>query len=677
MKGGEARLASSGVSGLVYAYRRVLVVAIHLVLWTVAFFGAFLLRFDARFPSHLWPSVKVWLPVMLALRVVVYFYFGMFHGLWRYTGARDLLALFQAATVSTVLTVLYVHFVGPLGLPRTVIVLEWLISIFAVGGLRFSVRTLREISHQMTLAGTLDQRKKILLVGAGDGGEMLMRELRRTQGARYEVVGIVDDNPAKHGEHIHGVPVLGYIAQVPELVERLGVNEVIVAIPSASGREMRRIVELCRRDGVRVRTIPGVESLIEGRVQVSQIRNVAIEDLLGREPVKLDTELIAAALNGAVVMVTGAGGSIGSEICRQVCRFGPSKLILVEQAENALFEIHRELREAYPAVTVVPRIADICDSKRIEQLFAWHRPQVVYHAAAHKHVPMMELNPGEAIKNNVFGTRKVADFADQYGVTTFVMISTDKAVNPTSIMGVSKRVAEIYIQALSQRSKTRFITVRFGNVLGSNGSVVPIFREQIARGGPVTVTHPEMKRYFMTIPEASQLVLQAGAMGEGGEIFVLDMGEPVKIVDLARDLITLSGLRPGEDIEIVFSGIRPGEKLFEELATDEENADKTRHPKIFVGRFRPYEWQRVIDGLAALHECSEGADDVLIRERFMALVPEYKPASMTSPQADVEKRRRVATEPAPPLDSAAAVSGAVPSPEGEGMPSNVVQLKRG
>ncbi len=666
MKDDRTTPVPNNLPGLVFAYRRVLVVVLHLALWTAAFFGAFLLRFDAQFPSGLWPYVKVWLPVMLAVRVVVYFYFGMFHGLWRYTGARDLVALFQAATVSTVLTVLYVHFIGPLGLPRTVIVLEWLISIFAVGGLRFGVRTLREISHQVTLAGTLEQRKKILLVGAGDGGEMLMRELRRTQGARYEVVGIVDDNASKHGEHIHGVPVLGYIAQVPELVDRLEVNEVIIAIPSAGGREMRRIVELCRRDGVRVRTIPGVESLIEGRVQVSQLRNVAIEDLLGREPVKLETELIAAGINGSVVMVTGAGGSIGSEICRQVCRFGPSKLILVEQAENALFEIHRELRELYPAVTMVPRIADICDTKRVEQLFAWHRPQVVYHAAAHKHVPMMEFNPGEAIKNNVFGTRKVADLADAHGVGTFVMISTDKAVNPTSIMGVSKRVAEIYIQALSQRSKTRFITVRFGNVLGSNGSVVPIFREQIAKGGPITVTHPEMKRYFMTIPEASQLVLQAGAMGEGGEIFVLDMGEPVKIVDLARDLITLSGLRPGEDIDIVFAGIRPGEKLFEELAADGENADKTRHPKIFVGRFRPYEWERVNEGLAQLHECSEGADDAMVRERFRALVPEFKPSSLSSPQADVEMRKRIRTEPSP-----------MPSLAPEPTPSNVVQLKRG
>jgi FlaA1/EpsC-like NDP-sugar epimerase len=646
---------------LVFSYRRVLVVLVHLGLWAAAFVGSFMLRFDGRIPTQFWALIGVWLPATLAIRTAVYFYFGMFHGLWRYTGARDLVTLFQAASVSTMLTVAYVHFVGPLGLPRTVFVLEWLISIFAVGGLRFSVRTLREISHQVSVAGRIDGRKKILIVGAGDGGEMIMREITRTYGARYETVGFVDDNPIKQGERIHNVSVLGPIAAVPEIVKRLEVDEVIVAIPSASGREMRRIVSLCSKDGVRIRTIPGVESLIEGRVTVSQLRNVAIEDLLGREPVKLETELIAGRLNGAVVMVTGAGGSIGSEICRQVCRFGPSKLLLVEQAENALFQIHRELREDFPEVALVPQIADICDTRRVEALFARHRPNVVFHAAAHKHVPMMEWNAGEAIKNNVFGTRKVADLADQYGAQSFVMISTDKAVNPTSIMGVSKRVAEIYIQALSQRSETRFITVRFGNVLGSNGSVVPIFQEQIARGGPITVTHPEMKRYFMTIPEASQLVLQAGAMGAGGEIFVLDMGEPVKIVDLARDLITLSGLRPGEDIEIAFSGIRPGEKLFEELSADGENADKTRHPKIFVGRFRPFDWETVDEGMKALHECSDGADDDRVRACFKALVPEYNPVVLSGPPPGTNRERRVPTLPAAAPDSR----------------SNVIALKRG
>ena len=651
-------------SSLVLTYRRILVVLVHLVLWAAAFLAAFLLRFDSHIPLGYWASISVWLPTLLVVRTVVYFYFGMFHGLWRYTGARDLITLFKAASASTTLFVLYVHFAGPHGMPRSVFILDWLLSIFAVGGLRFGIRTLREVTHQVSVAARLEGRRKILIVGAGDGGENLAREIHRVHGARYEIVGFIDDDPRKQRERIHGTAVLGPISQVSEIVKRHEVDEVIVAIPSARGRDMRRIVDLCQNSAARIRTIPGVDSLIEGRVTVNQIRNVAIEDLLGREAVKLDTALIAQHLNDAVVMVTGAGGSIGSEVCRQACTFGPKRLLLIEQAENALFQIHRELREAFPDVDLVPVIADICDRKRMEHVFARYRPAAVFHAAAHKHVPMMEWNPGEAIKNNVFGTRKLADLADAHGVEQFVMISTDKAVNPTSVMGVSKRAAEIYIQALSQRSRTRFITVRFGNVLGSNGSVVPIFQEQIARGGPVTVTHPEMKRYFMTIPEASQLVIQAGAMGTGGEIFILDMGEPVKIVDLARDLITLSGLRPGEDIEIAFSGIRPGEKLFEELSTREEDADKTRHPKIFVGRLRPYDWENVLRGLEELHACSDGHDDARVRAAFKALVPEYHPTLLKASQAPPP----VVTTP-PPADEP-------PAPAQAAAPSNVIPLKR-
>ena len=615
---------------LVFSYRRLLVIGVHLALWAAAFVGAFLLRFDLNIPGDYWHLMGIWLPILLAIRTVTYFWFGLFHGLWRYTGLRDLISLFKAAGTSTALFVLWVHFIGPQGFPRSVYAIDWLLSVFAVGGLRVSIRTIREMTRHIASASGEGERRKILIVGAGDAGEMLMREIIKNHGGRYEVVGFVDDDPKKQRELIHGVRVLGPLDAVTELVQQHGVQEVIVAIPSAKGKEMRRIVSVCRAGGAQIRTIPGMDHLIEGRVQISQIRNVAIEDLLGREPVQLDTQLIAEHINGAVVMVTGAGGSIGSKVCRQVARYGPAKLVLVEQAENALFQIHRELQNATRNVSLVPVIADICDSRRMEAVFAQHGPTVVFHAAAHKHVPMMEWNPGEAIKNNVFGTKKLADLADRHGVREFVMISTDKAVNPTSIMGVSKRVAEIYCQAMSQKSATRFITVRFGNVLGSNGSVVPIFQEQIARGGPVTVTHPEMKRYFMTIPEACQLVMQAGAMGTGGEIFVLDMGEPVKIVDLARDLITLSGLRPGEDIEIQFTGIRPGEKLFEELAADEERADKTRHPKIFVGRFRPYAWDDVERGMALLHERTEGRDDGAIRSAFAQLVPEYKPTIIPS-----------------------------------------------
>lgn len=397
-------------------------------------------------------------------------------------------------------------------------------------------------------------------------------------------VGFIDDDPRKLGSQIGGLQVLGQASQIIQIAARKRATRALITIANASGADIRRLTLLCNDAGLQTRIIPGIYEIVGERVNLSRIREVAIEDLLGREPVKLDEDQIFGSVANNVVMVTGAGGSIGSELCRQVCRFAPARLILIERFENALFEIHRELIALFPNVRIEPRIADVADRARMQAVFQAEQPDLVLHAAAHKHVPMMEANPGEAIKNNVGGTRVIADLADQHGVARFVMISTDKAVNPTFIMGASKRVAEIYVQTLASRSKTRFVTVRFGNVLGSNGSVIPIFKEQIARGGPVMVTDPEMRRYFMTIPEASQLVLQAGAMGAGGEIFILDMGEPVKIVDLARDLITLSGFKPDEDIEIKFSGVRPGEKLFEELSTDAEHASKTKHPKIFIGR---------------------------------------------------------------------------------------------
>ncbi len=609
---------------LVVQYRRALVVLVHLVMWTAALLLALALRFEFEFPAGYLKLLPKLLALSLGVRALVHWRLGLFHGLWRYSGSRDLRSLLWAATLSSICYAAAWGFVGVRMFPRSVFILDWAFSILIVGGLRFGIRTIREVTIQNAMPKSDAPRRRVLVVGAGDAGEMLMREIVRIYRNRYEPVGFLDDNTRKHGERIHGVPVLGPIDTITTVVEREKVDEIILAIPSISGRQMRTIVEQCRPTGVQMRTVPGVDGLIDGTVTVSQLSEVNIEDLLRREPVKLDLEALGQAFAGRVVLVTGAGGSIGSELCRQVCRFAPKRLILVEQAENSLFHIERALRTEHPDITVVPYIGDICDSKRLEAIFAAERPQAVFHAAAHKHVPLMEANPGEAIKNNVFGTRKVADLAHQFGVERFVMVSTDKAVNPTSLMGVSKRVAEIYIQSLSQRSKTHFITVRFGNVLGSAGSVVPIFREQIAKGGPVTVTHPEMRRYFMTIPEACQLVLQAGSMGQGGEIFVLDMGEPVKIVDLARDLIRLSGLDPDSDIEIKFTGMRPGEKLFEELAVDEESVEKTKHPKIFVGRFRPYPLEEITRGLSALHACSDGADIDAVKRTFKDVVPEYQ-----------------------------------------------------
>jgi FlaA1/EpsC-like NDP-sugar epimerase len=635
-----ARNDSKEMSNVLLTYRRVFVVAAHLLMWTASFYGAFLLRFEFSIPLEYLRTIHIWVAMLLVVRSIVHYASGLFHGLWRYSSSRDLIALVRSAIISTALFALMVVFVGPHipvhAPPRTVILMDFVGSIVIVGGVRFSIRAIREIAIQVAKPPP-EGRRKILVVGAGDAGEMLVREMTRLYAAKYEPVGFVDDNRMKHGERIHGIPVLGPIEKVHDLVEEHAIDEVIIAIPSLSGKEVRRIVDLCSNTRARIQTVPGVDRLIDGRVTVSQLQAVKIEDLLGREPVVLDTQEISRFVRSRVVMVTGAGGSIGSELCHQIARFGPRKVVLVEQAENNLFHVHRAITRQFPDVETVPIIADICDAKRMEAIFAGEKPQVVFHAAAHKHVPMMEMNPGEAIKNNVFGTKKVADLSAQHGVDKFVMVSTDKAVNPSSIMGVSKRVAEIYVQALSQRSSTHFITVRFGNVLGSTGSVVPIFQEQIARGGPVTVTHPEMKRYFMTIPEACQLVLQAGAMGKGGEIFVLDMGEPVKIVDLARDLIRLSGA--SEDVEITFTGIRPGEKLFEELATDDEHAETTKHPKIFVGKFRPYEWSRVEQGLKKLHALSDGANREAIKLAFAELVPEYSGAQVVREREDKVGRR--------------------------------------
>jgi len=637
--------------------RRASIVAVHVLLWTAAYLLAFGLRFDFTLQHQYTAEMWTWFPILIGLRFAVYWFTGLFRGMWKYSGARDLKAILVATTLSTAL------FFAALGIlfrtfPRSVLIIEWLACVILVGGARFAYRTFT--ADRRPLPEKDAKPTRVLIVGAGDAGELLLRELQRNHAARYLVVGFADDSPEKFWAHIHGVRVHGPIDRLPAYVADHEVDEVIIATPSATGAQMRRIVDQCKASGARFKTMPGIDQLIDGRVSLNQIRDVAIEDLLGREPVQLDLDGLSAAMRGHAVLVSGAGGSIGAELCRQVCRFAPSALLLVERTENALFHVHRELAASHPEVNLVALLADVGDRARMEQIFEAHRPSVVLHAAAHKHVPMMEWNPCEAVKNNVFGTRALADLSDRHGVERFVMISTDKAVNPTSVMGATKRVAEIYVQALSQRSRTRFVTVRFGNVLGSAGSVIPIFKEQIAAGGPVTVTHPEMKRYFMTIPEASQLVLQAGMMGDGGEIFILDMGEPVRIADLARDLITLSGLRPDEDVEIKFTGMRPGEKLFEELSVDSETANKTRHPKIFVGRFRPYPWPMVEQGLERLSGVTGGAPPE-VRARLAEVVPEY-----CSPE-DGARAAGLAHEAAEQARREAAVAGATtPSPAGRG-----------
>jgi FlaA1/EpsC-like NDP-sugar epimerase len=507
-------------------------------------------------------------------------------------------------------------------LPYGVIAIDWALAVLGLAGLRVVRRVSTERAEIRRLTPETKDKVRTLLVGAGRGGVMVAKEIAGRPELGILPVGFVDDDADKRGSVVHGIKVLGGTQDLLRIVRERSVKQAIITVANAEGSMVRKISDACLKAGVKVKVIPGLFRLVGGELNLTRIRDIAIEDLLQREAVVLDDVAIAAEMKDSVILVTGAGGSIGSEICRQLCRFQPKKLILVERSENALFEIHRDLLGNFPSVALEPCLADICDQPRLEEIFTTYDPSVVFHAAAHKHVPMMEWNPREAIKNNAFGTRLLADTAHARGVSAFVMISTDKAINPTSVMGTTKRVAELYVQALGKVSGTRFVTVRFGNVLGSNGSVVPIFKEQIARGGPVTVTHPDMKRYFMTIPEACQLVLEASVMGRGGEIFILDMGEPVKIVDLARDLIKLSGFSETE-IEIKFSGIRPGEKLYEELATLHENAEKTRHPKILIGETQAQSVEAMRTAMSALLAVVQSGNRDALLNGLRAIVPEF------------------------------------------------------
>jgi FlaA1/EpsC-like NDP-sugar epimerase len=626
------------------AHRRLVSVLAHTALFALSWLLAFGLAYNFKRPeSWFVPFFLKLLPIVVLVKITVYVAMGLHRAWWRYVSLRDVWTVSQASWISwLIVAVLYyglqnAHHLGiqvnPFGgrdFPDSVFILDLFGTVALVCGARFGVRLYHEEVRPVPEGGTA----KLLILGAGNAAENAVREILRLPTLAYRIVGFLDDNPAKQHALIHGFEVLGRIADVKQVCRENDVDELLIAMPSASRAQMRKVVELCHGTGLRFKTLPAIEDLISGRATVSEIRDVDIDDLLGRDPVKLDEDRISQFIRARVVMVTGAGGSIGSEMCRQIARFQPQRLVLVEQAEQHLFEIDRELRHMFPTVTCVPYIADIGDRRRIERVFELERPSVVYHAAAHKHVPMMEFNPGEALKNNIHGTRTVADAASRFGCEKFVMISTDKAVNPTSIMGCSKRVAEMYIQGLNDRSDTDFVTVRFGNVLGSSGSVIPIFRDQIARGGPVTVTHPDMVRYFMTIPEASQLVLQAASMSDGGHVFVLDMGEPVKIVDLAREMITLSGFRPGEDIEITFTGVRPGEKLFEELMIEGEGVSRTQHPKIGIWQCKPVQWEPL---LAAIDSLAAEADNLArdeVRARLQAIVPEYhlEPTESLVPQ---------------------------------------------
>ena len=621
-------------------FRKRLIILAHIIVFAAALMLSFLLTNNMQFKrSWLVEQYPLLLVFFIIIKLVVFGLFKQYRGWWRYVSISDLTGIMAASLLSTLIIVsLWATMLNITPIRRTFqnltevgqgpLMLDMFTTILLLSGLRMAIRLYYE--EFRTIEG--GRLKRFLIVGAGNAGEALLREIHRMSPAQYEVVGFIDDDLVKQGIDIHGIPVLGIVEQLPKICKDRNIEEIAIAMPSATHHQLRRVIQVCEGTKIRFRTVPSITDIASGKFRVSQIRDVDINDLLSREAVQLDTNLVEAFAKDKTILVTGAGGSIGSEMCRQVCNFTPKLVLLIEQAENPLFYVERQLRRQFPDIPLKAIICNITDEIRVGEIFEKYRPQVVIHAAAHKHVPLMELNPGEAIKNNIVGTQTVADVADNFGVTNFVMISTDKAVNPTSIMGSSKRIAEMYIQDLSRTSKTHFVTVRFGNVLDSDGSVVPIFKKQIAEGGPVTVTHPKMKRYFMTIPEASQLVLQAAAMGKGGEIFVLDMGEPVKIVDLARELITLSGFRPGEDIEILFTGPRPGEKLFEELRIEGEDMQRTRHPKIRIWKNIPIDRDRLRAGINKLVDVAKTQNHSEIVQKIKKLVPEYIGSDLISQQ---------------------------------------------
>lgn len=549
---------------------------------------ALLLRFDLnpnRIPPQylavLWETV--WISMLMT--VVVFTVFRLYSSLWTYAGTTEMMYVLSACVVDAVLNMVVIllnHREQEYPLPRSYYVLfgVFLLAFTFCG--RYSYRGLRMIRARRS--GDRSVRRNVLLVGAGSAGSALIKEIVNSRMVNKNLVGVIDDDPGKQGTFIHGIRVIGTREDIVRLAKELEVDEIMIALPSASAKEIKEIVNLCKETGCELKRLPGIYQLVNGEVSVSKLKDVDVNDLLGREPVCVDLESIMGYVSDKVILITGGGGSIGSELCRQIASHHPKQLIVVDIYENNAYSIQQELLRKFPKLDLVVLIASVRNTKRMDDIFAMYHPDIVYHAAAHKHVPLMEDSPNEAVKNNVLGTWKVVQAADKYHVKRFVMISTDKAVNPTNIMGATKRVCEMIIQTYNNRSETEFVAVRFGNVLGSNGSVIPLFKKQIEQGGPVTVTHPDIIRYFMTIPEAVSLVLQAGAYAKGGEIFVLDMGEPVKILDLANNLILLSGHKPGEDIQIEFTGLRPGEKLYEEMLMEEEGLQNTENQLIHIGR---------------------------------------------------------------------------------------------
>ena len=607
--------------------RRIFLMCYDMFAVFVASMVALMIRFDLNFynvPSEYLNEVWRTLPYMMAITLIIFWGLRLYSSLWSYAGALEMMYVVSACILDAIAVaalILVRNWGDMFPVPRSFYILYGLFLLVLIMGCRYSYRGLRVIRN-MRRDGVY--RRNVLVIGAGEAGNQLIKEINNSRYVRKKVVGVIDDDKTKIGNYIHGAKVVGDRSCIRDKVLELHVHEIIIAMPSASPKQMKGILDICKETGCELKRLPGIYQLVNGEVGISKLKDVDVNDLLGREPVTVDLESIMGYVSGKIIMVTGGGGSIGSELCRQIAGHKPKQLIILDIYENTTYDIQNELKVKFPELDLVVLIGSVRNTNRMNWIFETYHPEIIYHAAAHKHVPLMEESPNEAIKNNVLGTWKIVQAADYYHVKRFVMISTDKAVNPTNIMGASKRICEMIIQTYNKRSNTEYVAVRFGNVLGSNGSVIPLFKKQIERGGPVTVTDPNIVRYFMTIPEAVSLVLQAGAYAKGGEIFVLDMGEPVKILDLAKNLILLSGHKPDEDIQIVFTGLRPGEKLYEEMLMDEEGLQDTENNLIHIGKPIELDEEKFLNQLEKLKEyvVTEPSD---IREWVKEIVPTYQP----------------------------------------------------
>ena len=615
-----------------------IVLAIDIALTVLAYYCAYLIRFEGRIPDYYFDSFSQTVWWLASVKIACLFLFNVYKGMWRYTSIQDFKRLLNASVVSSAIIVL-ILVIGTrfLGFSRSVFIIDFLMFFLSIAGFRLTIRLYyqgRDRRYFLYTSGSGSKKpKRILIIGAGDAGEKTLREIIENRALNYSVIGFIDDAPGKMGRTIHSVPVIGPLATLADHAAANNIDEIIIAVPSASGKQMRRIVEACKATRVPYKTLPGIGEILDGRVSLKALRDVRFKDLLGRPPVKLDMEGIFGLLKSKNVLVTGAGGSIGSELCRQIARFGPDEIILYDASEESLYNIEVEFKRSLPNQRVVAVLGGVQNEGLLSRVFRKHRPDVVFHAAAYKHVPLIEQNPWQGMLNNVLGTQCVLKQCVENKTGQFVFVSTDKAVRPTNVMGASKRMCELLVQAYTGNG-TRMMSVRFGNVVGSSGSVIPLFRDQIRHGGPVTVTHPEVTRYFMTIPEATQLILQAGYLGDDGSIYILEMGTPVKIADMARDLIRLSGKDPDRDIDIEFTGLRPGEKLYEELITEGEGIVPTSHEKIMVlhsdddwnGHGSREEYcQWILAGAEVLYELARQHDGCGIRDKLKEMIPEYEP----------------------------------------------------